>query len=274
MAERTKSIWTEWSFVAGVVVTAAVLAMFAWSLTFPVETGEQNFSSKWQYLQQATPNEIGDTLAGVAGSLAFVWVVVAVLLQSQELAAQREELAATRSELKLAREAQEQQVEVMKEQAEVFRYEQRQRAEARASALLEEASKNVIRCFYEADLETLSWYIGESSQDTRRERFLSHGYNQSKVDETSDRVLALLAELFGVAIQRLERVGPRNLHSKPERPAELLQLQRYLKLIVNCLGDLPEVNAERQREIRLQEAERSLCELIDGPFWDEAEAAQ
>lgn len=41
--------------------------------------------SNFQYFLNSPPNEIGDTLAGFAGALAFIWLFVAVMLQSQEL---------------------------------------------------------------------------------------------------------------------------------------------------------------------------------------------
>ena len=224
----------------------------------------------WTFLK-APPNEIGDTLAGLAGALAFLWIIVTVSLQSKELKAQREELAATRSELKMARQAQEQQVEVLEKQAFIFEDEQRQRREAQASRQLEDASKNIIRCFYEADLGTLVWEVGESSQRAQKENFLFHGFNQSHLDETSDRVLALLAELFGVAVQKMERLGREKIHYKPRLPAALMQLREYLEIVVGCLEDLPAIQAERQREVNLREAARSLNELIDGPYWDNLE---
>ncbi|SMP02749.1 putative phage abortive infection protein [Shimia sagamensis] len=58
----------------------------------------------WSFLT-APPNEIGDTLAGVAGALAFLWIIVTVMLQSKELAAQREELRLTRIEMSEQKEA-------------------------------------------------------------------------------------------------------------------------------------------------------------------------
>ncbi|MFY0647236.1 hypothetical protein [Sulfitobacter geojensis] len=38
------------------------------------------------------PNEKGDTLAGLAGSLAFLWIIITVLLQGKELSLQRDEI--------------------------------------------------------------------------------------------------------------------------------------------------------------------------------------
>lgn len=48
-------------------------------------------------------NVVGDFLAGAFAPLAFLWLVTAVFIQSQELKAQREELEATREEMKESR---------------------------------------------------------------------------------------------------------------------------------------------------------------------------
>lgn len=49
-------------------------------------------------------NEVGDFFAGLAGPLAFIWLVIAVIVQSRELAAQHETLIQQMEELKLGRE--------------------------------------------------------------------------------------------------------------------------------------------------------------------------
>ena len=59
---------------------------------------QQVCQNKYRKLISSSPNEIGDTLAGMAGALAFLWIIVTVLLQAQELRAQREELKLTRKE--------------------------------------------------------------------------------------------------------------------------------------------------------------------------------
>lgn len=62
-----------------------------------------NVGSWWdiyrRHLSCMQANTIGDFLAGAFAPLAFLWLVVTVLVQSQELAAQREELELTRSEM-------------------------------------------------------------------------------------------------------------------------------------------------------------------------------
>jgi type VI protein secretion system component VasK len=54
---------------------------------------------KWPELASASPNTIGDTLAGFVAPLAFLWLIVATWLQRQELSLQRKELAESRQVL-------------------------------------------------------------------------------------------------------------------------------------------------------------------------------
>jgi hypothetical protein len=49
-------------------------------------------------------SEIGDALAGIFAPLAFLWLVAAVMVQSQELQEQRRELELTRNEFQLTRD--------------------------------------------------------------------------------------------------------------------------------------------------------------------------
>lgn len=62
------------------------------------------------------PNALGDTFAGAFAPVAFVWLVAAVMLQRNELAAQRQELGLTREEYKLTRQEVAAQREAMQEQ--------------------------------------------------------------------------------------------------------------------------------------------------------------
>ena len=63
------------------------------------------------------PNEWGDFTAGAFSTLAFIWLAVAVILQSIELREQRKELALTREEFELQREVMTEQANEAKRQA-------------------------------------------------------------------------------------------------------------------------------------------------------------
>lgn len=64
-----------------------------------------------------TLNTFGDFLAGVCAPLAFLWLFVATMVQSQELALQRDELILTRLEFQQSRDVARQQAEEARSQA-------------------------------------------------------------------------------------------------------------------------------------------------------------
>ncbi len=110
----------------GIVLSIAIFGIYAF-LALQESCSVKECQRNWARFIASPPNEIGDTLAGLSGGLAFLWIIVAVFLQGQELREQRKELALTREELRLAREAQEQQLLVMQKQADIFEDEKRRR---------------------------------------------------------------------------------------------------------------------------------------------------
>lgn len=77
--------------IIGWALTALVLLFFVLALwLWPVEQSSGNHSSKWSYLRYASPNEMGDAFAGVASTLALLWLIVTASLQSKELREQKE----------------------------------------------------------------------------------------------------------------------------------------------------------------------------------------
>lgn len=90
----------------GTLITFAffsILFLLGTSSICETTNGTEVCQNKFKIFLNSPPNEIGDTLAGIAGALAFLWIIVTVLLQSQELKAQRNELALQRNELELNR---------------------------------------------------------------------------------------------------------------------------------------------------------------------------
>lgn len=80
----------------GIILTAVVVAIFYYAHWYWNVCEFPNVClTKWEYLKASPPNEMGDTLAGFAGTLAFIWLVATVLLQAHELKEQRYELANT-----------------------------------------------------------------------------------------------------------------------------------------------------------------------------------
>ncbi|AUR00328.1 hypothetical protein [Phaeobacter inhibens] len=270
MAERTKSIWTEWSFVAGVVVTVAVLGLFSWSLTFPVLADGQEFSSKWLYLKQATPNEIGDTLAGVAGSLAFVWVVVAVLLQATELREQREEFE------RMA-DAQSAQAEVLKKQAAVFEIEQKQRDELRAEQLFNEKLRSLINEIRESSSKGVHWAFSNGPFIDEDVGFDGEVHGISLAKYISEEVTIDEAILkFRERLSTMHEAIWDYLHQSvdyllPEKTDSIPQIVSKLEKIADMHSELSLSQQERLSRMRLKEISVALIELQEAPeLWKEA----
>lgn len=81
--------------IAGaLILTAVFLGLFGWLLSQTDACGEGWWL--WDRLTCLEPNALGDTFAGAFAPVAFVWLVAAVMLQRNELAAQRQELRETR----------------------------------------------------------------------------------------------------------------------------------------------------------------------------------
>ena len=99
--------------------------------------------TRFDAFMNAPANEVGDTLAGFAGTLAFVWIIVTVWLQALELKAQREELRLTRSEMEEQRKATQDMARSMQAQAAIFEGEQRERNEDRAQLEFESLLSNI-----------------------------------------------------------------------------------------------------------------------------------
>ena len=107
----------------GTIITIVFLGVTIWlGLTDYCQldyNGTQKCSSKFQQFWSSSPNEVGDTLAGIAGALAFLWIIITVMIQSQELTAQREELRLNRNESRKMAEAMSQQVNLLKLEREI-----------------------------------------------------------------------------------------------------------------------------------------------------------
>lgn len=80
------------------------------------------FKGFWdQYLGCRSVNELGDTLSGAFAPVAFLWLMGAVFIQSQELKAQREELDETQEVMRAQLQVSLQQVEETRASTELFR---------------------------------------------------------------------------------------------------------------------------------------------------------
>ncbi|WP_238372006.1 hypothetical protein [Heliomarina baculiformis] len=119
-------------------------------------------TTKFQAFLNDPPNEIGDTLAGLAGALAFLWIIITVILQSKELSEQRKELKRTRKEFKKMSKAQDEQVHLLTMQGEIFQEEQSQRRQILAKNNLDELLRSF--CLNLSKFKDEEWHFKLPSQ--------------------------------------------------------------------------------------------------------------
>lgn len=104
MAEKTEKkqlFYKEpmfWGVAATVVILLLALFLGVSETCSRSFIGSESCATKWTLFLASPPNEVGDALAGFAGALAFVWIIVTVAMQSIELREQREELSRTREQ--------------------------------------------------------------------------------------------------------------------------------------------------------------------------------
>jgi hypothetical protein len=123
---------------------------------------------KYEWFLDSSPNEIGDTLAGFSGTLAFIWLVVTVWLQSDELAEQREVLREQKEEFKLMVAAQNAQVVALQLQADISRDEMQRRDEAAEAQFIDERIDTVSMRFNSKFLMSSVWKFEKFHDGSRK----------------------------------------------------------------------------------------------------------
>lgn len=151
--KKTKKSITIWvlSAISLIYIVIVYLLIKETAICNEVPISENWFKGFWdQYLGCRSVNELGDTLAGAFAPVAFLWLMGAVFIQSQELKAQREELDETQEVMRAQLRVSIQQVEETKASTELFKKqtkiledEQRSRKRAEADELFDSMLEKV-----------------------------------------------------------------------------------------------------------------------------------
>ncbi|UWQ04116.1 hypothetical protein [Aliiroseovarius crassostreae] len=157
-----KPLWKNPVIIVASLATVGVVVFGWWAGSQQVCNvdfwGNRSCSgTKWSAFLAASPNEVGDTLAGFAGALAFVWLIATVVLQGQELREQRQEF-------EKMTDAQREQAKVLEKQREIFEEEQKQREETRQSIVFDEHLLGLARDI-ELSFPQLFWDFKNEEED-------------------------------------------------------------------------------------------------------------
>jgi hypothetical protein len=212
--------------------------------------------TRWDYFLQSPPNEIGDSLAGFAGALAFVWLISTVGLQSQELAAQRLELRETRFEVGAQRVANEKMAEALSSQASVEERRLQYETEARYDLLADEVAE-MLR------LLLLSFKGHEEEWHVKANRALGSGpatwkfVSRGEANTPTRVFLAQQVEHLSWIETRLQAASARDLiQTKPHQEDRYDRLVAALDRIISISEDGSEACRERIKGWQIEEYRR------------------
>lgn len=257
-------------FAAGLTV-AIVGGLFLFAFTKGCPSGEPCDSSGYYYFLNASPNEVGDTLAGVAGTLAFLWLIVTVMLQGKELSAQRREL-------RLARKESRRMADALGVQAEIFKDEQRQRREQAAKEHLDELLIGLMQGLSEV---TTSWTIQNLNHSTVQSLSGPTKYVDGKLflfeQNESDDQLELF-DFMRLQYERVKLLSKILVEFKSEgrvldcpAPDQLLAVQGSLRRTLKVFESLSTAQQERVRNMGLLGMQRILGEISNLDVWNYSE---
>ncbi|TIW27520.1 MAG: hypothetical protein E5V63_09230 [Mesorhizobium sp.] len=118
----------------GATLTALYVLVIGLVVVHPAAVDATN---RFQYYGGMSLADLGSFLSGVFAPIAFLWLVVAVAIQSQELASQRRELELTRLEFEENRKVATAQAEFVGKQTEILEHGRRQQSEEAQDRLVE-----------------------------------------------------------------------------------------------------------------------------------------
>ena len=243
-----------------------LLAVSAYALSIGCRTTDLGPDCRRQiaWFWSGAPNNFGDTLAGLASALAFLWIIVTVMLQSKELAAQRQEL-------RLARRESAKMAAALEAQAAVFRDEQRSRKEQEADALCRELLENV----WEAANEMLTWHWWPEGPHQNPYGESTAVVLFSGVSGSTDTVenIRRVYEACQRNLPRLERaIMNGEIAMKMPKPPVGTDIVNYLERVSDlfeegCMSLAQQARLERSNALQIYDLLWNLFE--DERFWDE-----
>ncbi|SEQ35747.1 hypothetical protein [Thalassovita taeanensis] len=272
MSDQTETKFWTWNnpILWGIAATFLIVGLgvvLGWVDTCSTSvTGVETCRSKWAAFVNAAPNEVGDTLAGFAGALAFVWIIATVWLQSHELRAQREELRLTRDEMMEQRKATQDMARSMAAQAAIFEDEKRQRFEDRASALLTEKIHSFLDFVKTHNFPSWDYFEKRAgSNGTRGVEHLVEIPFRSSGGEADFQFVTVRIVRNGEVIRRRKEEG--QITEMPKFDEDLEVLKRWLMQILAIGSDLSEADVEKLRRYQVEEAANTISDFCAAEYW-------
>lgn len=248
-------------FRFGLIATTILMTLVVILAFGTVKGVNQPDTTRWRVLWNAPPNEIGDALAGVAGTLAFLWIIVTVMIQGNELRLQRLELQLTRRELRSQREASEAMALAQNAQTSLFQDERRRALEKEYASVFNNKLRRVLEAAQEFQKRARGMGLRpeEAWIVTKRGNFLIN-YSMDEYRKNDVAVRDFLEKLCG-------QQSTEELNSSIASHGEAIKI--FMELVLRLLGEIMDLRAKvgmitkgRIDDIGIAYSEEKLREIL------------
>ena len=203
--------------------------------------------AKWAHIYVAKPNEVGDTLAGLAGVFAFIWLIGTVLLQATELREQRKEF-------REQRRATQAMANSMAAQAKLIEDERLERKQRRAGQLLNQRLIGLANLFIDTPPLRIQAKLSDKANDKEYETHFELGSELTSSEDLEWVYKSLFRELR-------EQVSHRNLQQKEGLThkdfeydvSRVNEIDCLLKEIVKGIGYLSDADKQKVSNLRIEQ---------------------
>ncbi len=265
---ESRAFWRKNNPVAyGVLISILVLVGYA-VVGFRTECAGSVCINNFQKFWGSEPNEVGDTLAGLFGALAFIWIIATVFLQSQELREQRKEFREQRL-------ATQDMAKAMAAQATIFLDEQQSRQHTNAQQLFDEHLRSLILEIDRLSRQGIIWHFSNREIDFEFDNggevhtvLLSDYLDLSK---PIDEVVRDFAIRVGGIHDRLWDYTRTSIDWRlPPKIDFVSRIEGRIQRIRAVERELSEAQKVRASRLNLDEIQRQLMRLQNTPeLWDE-----
>ncbi|WP_424832049.1 hypothetical protein [Ruegeria sp.] len=253
--------------------TICFVALIVWFGLAPTCDGDlfpkDECPPKWRHLYVAPPNEVGDTLAGLAGVLAFIWLIATVLLQSVELGEQRRVLTLQKEEMEEQRKATQDMARSMAAQAHIFEDEQLERAEKRSKDALISLISSIATLARELKVSDENWKFELKPDDTSEFAVfgnLSFGPFDDIDTPDDEAYVRQIHHGFSDLLQKLQNSN-RKLEKRP-KSERYLELHRLFDLACETQSSLSLAEQIRFEKLKFKQSYDELGTLLQSDIWD------
>lgn len=254
----------DWLIRFGVFATVGLLTLallFSLDDSCTVMDGKETCEMRLTSFLDAPANEVGDTLAGLAGGLAFLWIVITVLLQGKELAAQRQELALTRMEMVEQRKATQDMARSMQAQALVREREGQQLHEQSAKELFDQLLSSFLKFCETRSIGTWEYLETRVGMGGSKGSLSPVGYRNSG-SLSVDRSMQVIRQEIVSSISQIVDFHERGLIVEyPEKDADMDQALSMLCELETLWAQLSAAQQSRFDSLGIREMKVALSNL-------------